>query len=165
MLFLSGGKKKVSTSLSLVLVTWDFVFHHFLNILMIHTVFLNQSQTSNAHCCIHCRLQVLFLAYVINAFQLPFLSLVPFHRPHIHTDFQSSSLFLSRLSSYTHSYKFILNSETHFPMGNFLHAKILMSFFIFSYIKQKCDLAFFIFWVLPLNLDSPTSILALSTSS
>ena len=102
-----------------------------------HTVFLNQSQPSNAHCCICCRLQVLFLAYVINAFHLPFLSLVPFYSPHIHTDFQSSSLFLSHLSSYTHSCKLILNSETCFPIGNFLHAKILMSFLFLATLSKN----------------------------
>ena len=102
-----------------------------------HTVFLNQSQPSNAHCHICCRLQVLFLAYVINAFHLPFLSLVPFYSPHIHTDFQSSSLFLSHLSSYTHSCKLILNSETCFPIGNFLHAKILMSFLFLATLSKN----------------------------
>lgn len=102
-----------------------------------HVVFLNQSQTSNAHCRICCRRQVLFLAYVINAFQLPFLSLIPFHSPHIHTDFQSSSLFLSHLSSYTQSCKFILNSETRLPMDDFLHAKILMSFLFLATLSKN----------------------------
>lgn len=102
-----------------------------------YIVFLNQSQTSNAHCHICGRLQILFLACVINAFQLPLLSLVPFHSPHIHTGSQAWSLSLSHLSSHTHLCKFILNSETRFPMGNFLHEKILMSFLFLATLSKN----------------------------
>lgn len=69
--------------------------------------------------------------------QLPLLPLVPFHSPHVYTGSQSWSLSLPHLASHTHSCKFILNLETHFPMGNCLHEKILMSFLFLATISKN----------------------------
>lgn len=104
-----------------------------------------------------------FLRY--KCLQLPCCLSFPFLAPCIHRLSVLASVSPSSLFTHTHSCKFILNLETHFPAGNCLHEKILMSFLFLATISKNVIGFVHLFWVLPQHLDSPTCILALSTSS